>query len=486
MTHRKFPAKKSGGDTKEVEEEEEEEMEHELVIDGAFIFAAAKVMDKARHAYNLRKRKAAPEPFVITVDNLWQFVVGENTGMQEEEKKGRGEYNTRDVKTFDDWKKLPAPARNSRLKSCMMRVWLDGKKCTDCDEKDVRCLDNDHVDPTTKSRHKYAHDRVVGHLIHNSVGDLPGELAKTVPRCRNCHRRRHAADKTPAYKGATLQKLREREQAEKRKRGKCADCGIWDEKCLSMFDWDHTDPTQKVKAISHMVLKRKTTITELDVELAKCVLRCASCHMKRTAAQFSYKQLSDFLPHEVERARVELFGTEEEKTKIRPKPAIAKRVYKRGVQQVDMKTGMVVAQYDAIEEGARATGADASCIYKVAAGKLKQHKGYKWRLIEAAQPTKATKRRRKAQQQPTENETATVTEDYDTVKESIEADTSRRIQRLDATTGKVLAEYDSFKEAIAETGALSSGISRAANGEAKTHLGYKWRYSDGSPPMVSK
>lgn len=49
------------------------------------------------------------------------------------------------------------------------------------------------------------------------------------------------------------------------------------------------------------------------------------------------------------------------------------------VCQIDLKTGNIIKVYISAAEAARANGADASSIIKVCKGKLKIHKGYKWK-----------------------------------------------------------------------------------------------------------
>jgi hypothetical protein len=297
------------------------------------------------------------------------------------------------VNTFEDWKKLSPQDRNGRLKSCMMRTWLEGKKCVDCGESDTRCIDNDHVNPKTKSRRKYVDNRKVGQLAQNSVRDLPGELAKTVPRCRNCHRRRHASESLGAHDGPAVRKLRAYEQAEKKKRGEkggCIDCHLWDPTCLRMFDWDHTNPKEKVLAVSHLILNPATTIKQVAAELAKCELRCACCHRKRTAIQCGHKQLSDFLPNERERARIELFGTKEQKEKIRPRKSAAERPRRRAVRQLDANTGKVIAEYKSVSDAACALKANVSSIHRAACEKFRVYCGYKWRFVASLRASKST------------------------------------------------------------------------------------------------
>jgi 5-methylcytosine-specific restriction endonuclease McrA len=58
--------------------------------------------------------------------------------------------------------------------------------CSLCDEKDVVCLEFDHVDPSTKVAN-------IGQMRKNCTPEkLKTELDKCVVLCANCHKRRTA------------------------------------------------------------------------------------------------------------------------------------------------------------------------------------------------------------------------------------------------------------------------------------------------------
>lgn len=61
----------------------------------------------------------------------------------------------------------------------------------------------------------------------------------------------------------------------------CVQCG---EKDVVVLEFDHIDPASKVANISQM--RKNYTPEKLKVELAKCVVLCANCHKRRTAAQY--------------------------------------------------------------------------------------------------------------------------------------------------------------------------------------------------------
>lgn len=63
----------------------------------------------------------------------------------------------------------------------------------------------------------------------------------------------------------------------------CVDCGETDLRCLT---FDHVRGT-KVKNISDLIRNHCSWSRILD-EIAKCDVRCANCHMKRTAIQFGW------------------------------------------------------------------------------------------------------------------------------------------------------------------------------------------------------
>ena len=61
----------------------------------------------------------------------------------------------------------------------------------------------------------------------------------------------------------------------------CVDCGEAD---LVVLDFDHRDPTAKINTVSQMV-RNGVSLDLLRREIAKCDVRCANCHRRRTAKQ---------------------------------------------------------------------------------------------------------------------------------------------------------------------------------------------------------
>ena len=64
----------------------------------------------------------------------------------------------------------------------------------------------------------------------------------------------------------------------------CVDCGESDPVVL---EFDHVKDEPKVGAVSDMV-RRQMTWDTIMKEVAKCEVRCANCHRRRTAKQRGY------------------------------------------------------------------------------------------------------------------------------------------------------------------------------------------------------
>lgn len=71
----------------------------------------------------------------------------------------------------------------------------------------------------------------------------------------------------------------------------CADCGEKDPRCL---DLDHDDAATKDERLKWKINGKRRGMErlswqDLKDEVAKCTVRCANCHRKRTAVQFGWK-----------------------------------------------------------------------------------------------------------------------------------------------------------------------------------------------------
>jgi hypothetical protein len=113
-------------------------------------------------------------------------------------------------------------------------------------------------------------------------------------RCRICTRiqvRRHYDNNREYY--ATKRRRRMRELKEQQRvlmlaylvLHPCVDCGESDPVCL---EFDHIRG-QKVDAVSRMLGKYEWGAVER--EMAKCEVRCANCHRKKTATRRGYYRL---------------------------------------------------------------------------------------------------------------------------------------------------------------------------------------------------
>lgn len=60
----------------------------------------------------------------------------------------------------------------------------------------------------------------------------------------------------------------------------CVDCKETD---LLILQFDHVDPSEKRDVMGMLALSRE----KIEIEIAKCVVRCANCHARRTAQQFN-------------------------------------------------------------------------------------------------------------------------------------------------------------------------------------------------------
>jgi hypothetical protein len=67
----------------------------------------------------------------------------------------------------------------------------------------------------------------------------------------------------------------------------CVDCGETDPIVL---EFDHSDPATKEWNVAHMIQRRHAWST-IALEIAKCDVRCANCHRRRTARQFDWYRL---------------------------------------------------------------------------------------------------------------------------------------------------------------------------------------------------
>lgn len=116
-------------------------------------------------------------------------------------------------------------------------------------------------------------------------------------KCRSCqaaYSREHYRRNRPRYlrRAATMRKVN-REECRQQvfdylSAHPCVDCGEADPIVL---EFDHRDASLKRESISRMISRRTWPIVQL--EIAKCDVRCANCHRRRTAEQFGWAKLQE-------------------------------------------------------------------------------------------------------------------------------------------------------------------------------------------------
>lgn len=116
---------------------------------------------------------------------------------------------------------------------------------------------------------------------------------KRIAQCKNCIRaynRAHYKKNPATYKICAKRNNRKRYAERARwlldylKDKYCKDCG---EKDPIVLTFDHVDRDQKTESISKLMLNL-VSINNLLQEIAKCEIRCANCHMRRTAHQMGW------------------------------------------------------------------------------------------------------------------------------------------------------------------------------------------------------
>ena len=123
------------------------------------------------------------------------------------------------------------------------------------------------------------------------------DLAKRVLHsyCRECHAKwnRGHYERNKAIYVATARKNNAIYIAENLRRlveyladHPCVDCG---ERDPLVLDFDHRDPSTKRMAVGSLI--RYGSWPLLEAEIAKCDVRCANDHRRRTAQQFGWRKV---------------------------------------------------------------------------------------------------------------------------------------------------------------------------------------------------
>lgn len=160
---------------------------------------------------------------------------------------------------------------------------LSTHPCADCGLADPVVLEFDHV----ASKHS-----IVSALVARGapLARLEAEISRCEAVCVNCHRRRSARRSGSrrlggAVGGSQARPLRERNLRhlfDRLRSSGCIDCG---ERDLVVLDFDHLG--EKVANVSRMA-HREWSLARIDAEIAKCEVRCANCHRRRTARELGY------------------------------------------------------------------------------------------------------------------------------------------------------------------------------------------------------
>lgn len=117
-----------------------------------------------------------------------------------------------------------------------------------------------------------------------------GQRAYYCRPCQAAYRRAHYEQNKPDYISRAMNEARLKKEDvlvllhDYLRAHPCVDCGETD---LSVLEFDHLDPDAKTMAIGAMIGRRSWKA--ILHEIGKCVVRCANCHRKRTAAQRAWK-----------------------------------------------------------------------------------------------------------------------------------------------------------------------------------------------------
>ncbi len=69
----------------------------------------------------------------------------------------------------------------------------------------------------------------------------------------------------------------------------CIDCAETD---IAVLEFDHKGKVPKLKAVSHL-LRDRSSLEKIKEEIAKCEVRCANCHRRKTAKDFKWFKINN-------------------------------------------------------------------------------------------------------------------------------------------------------------------------------------------------
>ena len=166
--------------------------------------------------------------------------------------------------------------RNDSLANTILELKKEkGKQgCIDCGEKDIRLLEFDHVDRSTK---------LCDIWRCRTVESIMQESDKCVMRCIICHVRRTKAQlgfgRHPNIGKSYVDQC-------KMKIGGCEICKWFDPDLLEALQFDHLNRDEKNGTVSQ--LQKTNNIAIIDHEMDLCRLICAHCHKLHSIEQLKY------------------------------------------------------------------------------------------------------------------------------------------------------------------------------------------------------
>ena len=161
--------------------------------------------------------------------------------------------------------------------------YLTHHPCVDCGQPDVRVLDFDHV---RGEKHRHISQMI---NIACSWAAIEAEIAKCEVRCANCHRIktgenisswRHAPEplSNDVYTSNDTRYVRNKRSLRAYLlQHPCIDCGQTD---IRVLEFDHV--RGKSASITNL-LKNTAPWEMIEAEIAKCEVRCVSCHRIKTS-----------------------------------------------------------------------------------------------------------------------------------------------------------------------------------------------------------
>jgi hypothetical protein len=108
-------------------------------------------------------------------------------------------------------------------------------------------------------------------------------------RCRACWRDWYVDNRDQhltavALRRAQVRAAHQQRLAEHLRTHPCVDCGESD---LRVLDFDHEEPCDKTADVARLAAMN-IAWERIAAEIAKCSVRCANCHRRRTAEMFGY------------------------------------------------------------------------------------------------------------------------------------------------------------------------------------------------------